>query len=123
MADAGLFIGWGPVVRGRERQALEVFNEALQYYSDLQKRKEIESSEVVLLEQHGGDLNGFILLRGDQERLARLRNDPDFQKRTIRAALFVDNIGVVGALIGAGVTRVMTDYQEEVSKIKSPVAV
>jgi|SRR4029077_11461121 len=123
MADAGLFIGWGPVVRGRERQALEVFNEAVQYYSDLQKNKEIESSEVVLLEQHGGDLNGFILLRGDPERLARLRNDHEFQKRTIRAALYVDNIGVVGAQIGAGVTRVMTDYQEEVSKIKSPVAV
>ncbi len=26
MADAGLFIGWGEVVRGREERALEVFN-------------------------------------------------------------------------------------------------
>ena len=123
MADAAVFIGWGPVVRGRESQALEVFNEAVQYYADLQKQKVIESSEVVLLEQHGGDLNGFILLRGDVDRLAQLRNDHEFQKRTIRAALYVDNIGVVGALIGAGVTRGMTDYMEEISKIKQPVAV
>src|SRR5260370_17431854 len=62
MADAGLFIGWGPVVRGREQRALEVFNQAMQYYSELQQKKEIESFEVTLLEQHGGDLPGFILI-------------------------------------------------------------
>ena len=26
MADAGLFIGWGQVVRGREKRAVQVFN-------------------------------------------------------------------------------------------------
>ena len=31
MADAGLFIGWGEVVRGRETEALGVFNETLAY--------------------------------------------------------------------------------------------
>ena len=29
MADAGLFIGWGAPVRGREAKSLEVFSEAL----------------------------------------------------------------------------------------------
>ena len=33
MADAGLFVGWGEVVRGRETEAVEVFNETLAYYS------------------------------------------------------------------------------------------
>ena len=37
MADAGLFIGWGEVVRGRETEALEVFNETLGYYGRLQE--------------------------------------------------------------------------------------
>jgi hypothetical protein len=36
MADEALFIGWGEVVRGRERKAVEVFNESLQYYGQLQ---------------------------------------------------------------------------------------
>ncbi len=74
MADSALFIGWGPVVRGREQQALELFNESMQYYGELQQKKEIENFEVALLEAHGGDLSGFILLRGDVEKLSRLRH-------------------------------------------------
>jgi hypothetical protein len=123
MAESGLFIGWGAVVRGREGQALEVFNEFMQYYADLQRRKEIESFEPVLLEQHGGDLTGFILLKGDTDRIAKLRTDPEFQKRTLRAALYVDDLGVVGAITGAGVSRIMQDFAEETSKIKTAVAV
>ena len=123
MADGALFVGWGNVVRGREHRAIDVFNESLQYYAELQQRKEIESFEVVILEQHGGDLNGFVLLRGDQERLGRLRTDQEFQRRIIRAQLIVDNVGVVGGLIGNGITRGMTDYMAEIEKIKGAVAV
>ena len=123
MAEAGLFVGWGPVARGREQRALEVFNEAIQYYATLQQKKEIEGFEVTLLEQHGGDLAGFIMIRGDTERLARLRTDQEFQRRLLRAQLCVDKIGVVGALIGAGVTRAMGDYQEELANLKSTVSV
>ena len=123
MADAALFVGWGAVVRGREQRGLEVFNEALQYYAELQRKKEIESYEVVLLEQHGGDLNGFVLVRGDQDRLAKLRNDEEFQRRIIRAQFIVDNIGVVGGIIGNGVTRVMADYVAELEKVKGAVPV
>jgi hypothetical protein len=71
MANAAIFIGWGNVVRGRERKALQVFNEALHYWSGLQQQGEIESFEPVLLELHGGDLNGFILIRGDRDKLNR----------------------------------------------------
>jgi hypothetical protein len=123
MADAGLFIGWGPVVRGREQRALEVFNEAMQYYATLQQKKEIESFEVTLLEQHGGDLAGFIMIKGETERLARLRTDQEFQRRLLRAQLCIDKIGVVGALIGGGITKVMADYQEEVAQLKPAVPV
>ena len=123
MADAALFVGWGNVVRGREQRGLEVFNEALQYYSDLQRQKEIESFEVVLLEQHGGDLNGFVLIRGDEDRLAKLRNDREFQRRILRAQLIVDNIGVVSGLIGNSINRALADYVGELEKLKGAVAV
>jgi len=123
MADAALFVGWGNVVRGREQRGLEVFNDALQYYAELQRKKEIDSFEVVLLEQHGGDLNGFILIRGDEDRLAKLRTDQEFQRRIIRAQLIVDNIGVVAGLIGNGVTRTMADYMAALEKLKEAVTV
>ena len=72
MADAGLFIGWGAPVRGREAKGLEVVGEALAYYGRLQQEGAIESFETALLEPHGGDLQGFILLRGSEEAVSEL---------------------------------------------------
>ena len=80
MADAGLFIGWGAPVRGREAKGLEVFNEALAYYGRLQQEGVIEGFETAILEPHGGDLQGIlaVLVRGSEERLAQLRVDDGF---------------------------------------------
>jgi hypothetical protein len=65
MANATLVIGWGPAVQGREQKALQVFSEAIQYYTRLQQQGQIDSFEPVALEPHGGDLNGFLLVGGD----------------------------------------------------------
>ena len=70
MADAGLFIGWGAPVRGREAKGLEVFSEALSYDGRLQQEGVIEGFETALLEPHGGDLQGFVLIRGSEDKLA-----------------------------------------------------
>jgi len=42
MAGEALFVGWGQVVRGREQLALEVFQESVAYYAELQKDGKIE---------------------------------------------------------------------------------
>src|SRR6185312_8632833 len=36
MADEALFVGWGPVVRGREQVALEIFQETLEFWGRAQ---------------------------------------------------------------------------------------
>ena len=69
MADYGLFIGWGALVRGRELKGLEVFNESIQFWADHQKKGNIESFEPVLLTPHGGDLAGFLLIKGEGTKL------------------------------------------------------
>jgi hypothetical protein len=115
MADAGLFIGWGEVVRGREGQAVEVFNETIEYFGGLQTDGTIESVEPVFLEPHGGDLQGFFFIRGDAEKLAALRVDADFQDVVIRAGLVVDSVGVVGASMGARLERLMSSYVEQIA--------
>ena len=100
MADSGLFIGFGAPVRGHERKATKVFNEAFEYYSRLQQEGEIESFEPVLLEPHGGELDGYFLLRGDQDKLARIRSSEEFERLTVRAQLIIENLGIVGAALG-----------------------
>jgi hypothetical protein len=117
MADAGLFIGWGAPVRGREAKGLEVFNEALAYYGRLQQEGAIESFEPVLLEPHGGDLEGFVLLRGAEERLAQLRVDDEFVRLSTRAGLIIEGLGVVGAALGDGLQDAIATYQQAISEL------
>jgi hypothetical protein len=117
MADYGLFIGFGVPVRGRERQALKVFNEAFEYYSRLQQEGEIESFEPVLLEPHGGELGGFFLVRGDRDKIARIRSSEEFERQTVRGELIVENVGIVGAIMGARLISQMSLLAEQVEEL------
>jgi hypothetical protein len=117
MADAGLFIGWGAPVRGREAKGLEVFTEALGYYGRLQQEGVIEGFETAILEPHGGDLQGFVLLRGAEEQLAQLRVDDEFVRLSTRAGLIVEGLGVTGAALGDGLEQAIATYQQGVSEL------
>jgi len=117
MADAGIFIGFGQPARGRERLAVESFGEALAHFAALQQAGEIESFEPVFLEPHGGDLGGFILLRGDAEKLARVRVSEEFEHLVTRASLSVDGMGVVGASLGEALQQQMAYYGEQIAKL------
>ncbi len=95
MANASLFIGWGVIVRGREELALRVLEEASQTWERFTKEDRLEGWDGFFLEPHGGDLEGFFLLHGSEERLAELRRDDQFQRIVQRGRLVVDSFGVV----------------------------
>jgi hypothetical protein len=119
MAEMGLFVGWGSPVRGREAKGLEVFNEAVAYAGRLQDEGRIESSEIVLLGPHGGDLYGFQLLRGSRENLDAIQAEDDFRRLTYRAGLIVERFGVVPAILGEGLGPAIQLYQEQVGDLAS----
>jgi hypothetical protein len=117
VADTGLFIGFGDPARGREREAVELFNEIVGYFAGLQENGEIESFEPVFLEPHGGDLSGFFLLRGEAEQLSALRVNDDFTHLVLRASLCVENVGVVGADLAERLQRNMEYYTEQIATL------
>ena len=117
MADSGLFIGFGPPVRGRERQAIKVFNEAFEYYAGLQQQGDIESFEPVLLEPHGGELGGFFLLRGDKDQLARIRGSEEFERLTARAQLITEDLGIVSTFHGERLMAQMAVFSQQVEDL------
>ncbi len=117
MATSALMIGWGRAVPGREQKALEFFNEAIQYFTGLQQQGTIESFEPVILEPHGGDLGGFLLVRGDREKLNALRSSEEFLHLTNRADLMVDNLGIVTAFIGEELQHWFMDFQTQTSEL------
>ena len=113
MADMVLFVGFGEPVRGREAKAVEMFGEAMAYYEKLKQQGDIESYEAVLLQPHGGELGGFILLRGQGERLMAAWQTEEFEQLTTKTRMIVDNFGVVPGLVGEALQRGMAQYQQQ----------
>jgi len=112
MAGEALFIGWGAPVRGREKQGLQVFQESVEYWGRLQQDGRIESFEVLLLGPHGGDLNGFAILRGDRKALADVRFSDEFERLLARASAIIESPGVVPAYGGEALAQQVGIFQE-----------
>ncbi|MBA3287387.1 MAG: hypothetical protein H0U21_05085 [Acidimicrobiia bacterium] len=116
MAEAGLFIGWGQAVRGREAKGLKVFNDGVEFWTGQQTNGAIESFEVVILAPHGGELAGFILVRGSHGQIAAVRANPDFQRINARAAAIVDGLGIIEAALGDGLGPAIATFQEVIDE-------
>jgi hypothetical protein len=112
MAGEALFIGWGEVVRGREKQALKVFGESMEYYGKLQQDGRIDSFDVLLLSPHGGDLGGFVILHGNRQALAEVRFSDEFERLIARASAIIDSLGVMPAYSGEALAKQMAIYQD-----------
>ena len=110
MANAVIFLGWSRPSVGREQQALQVFQKSLEFYGKLQSDGRIESYEPVILAAHGGDLNGFVLLRGDAEKLAEIRRDETFIDLVVEAEYCVDGFGLIDGYIGDGLNDIISRW-------------
>jgi hypothetical protein len=115
MPKGALFIGFGLAYPGYQQKGLKLFASGVERYQELQKQGIIDSFETVLLDYHGGDLAGFILLRGEREKLNKLRMSPDWESAMQRAGVVLSNFGCVEAFVGEEVQRRLTDYGKQVA--------
>jgi len=67
-----LLFGWNRSIAGREKVSAGHFEEFVKYLSGLQRSGAIQGFDVVFLDPHGGDLNGFFLVKGEPSRLYSL---------------------------------------------------
>ena len=100
MADRVIFMGWNRSVTGREQQALQLFQRSMEFWGKLQAEGRIESFEPVVLAQHGGDLNGFIMVKGEAEKLSEIQADDTYIDITIEAGYCLDGYGVIAGYTG-----------------------
>ena len=57
------------------------------------------------------------MLRGSEEQISQIQLDEDFQRVMQRADLVADGLGLVPALIGEGLARGISIYQEELAVV------
>lgn len=110
MADSVLFVGWNRPVSGREARAVELFSSFVNYLGKQQGQGNIENFEPVFLNVHGGDMNGFILIRGDRTKLGNLRHANEWLDLTTQCSINVEGFGVVDGWTGEGVKGQLTRY-------------
>ena len=115
MATDVLFVGWNRAVPGREALAAAHFQEYLGYLSGLQQAGEIESFETVLLSHHGGDLNGFFLIRGDDAQISALSGTEAFLTHATRGGYNTEGFGIVHGVTGEGVMAWMAAWGKVIS--------
>ena len=104
-----VFFGWNRAIPGREGMAAELFAHCMNYYAQLKASGQIESFEPVFLQRHGGDLNGFFLLKGEHAKLDAVMSSDEFTDITMRAEQYLTGIGILqgytGAVIGEAMQR------------------
>jgi hypothetical protein len=118
-APNALFIGWGPVITSRETASFAVFAEAIQYFAGLQQQGEIESFEPVALEWHGGELSGFLLIRGEGSKLQQLRYTDEFIRLITRGATMVQDFGVVSGWTGESMQHLLDAVRRDTQDLLS----
>lgn len=102
-----IFFGWNRPIPGRERLSADHFQEFVQYLGGLQQNRMIQSFDVVFLNAHGGDMNGFFLIRGESGKLGELVASADWVTHMTRAMLHLEGSGAVLGVTGEAVTERM----------------
>ena len=110
MSDRILFMGWNRAYVGLEKQSMKVFQKGLEYLSKLQKDGRIESYDIVTLTPHGGDLNAFVIVRGEGQKLAEILRDATFAQIVSEANFCIQGYGVVTGSIGTGAIKALTHW-------------
>jgi hypothetical protein len=107
MGSNVMMFGWNRSIPGREKVSAQHFEEFVKYLGGLQQKTVIQAFDVVLLNTHGGDLNGFFLIKGDTAKLDKLVSTTDWMTHITRASLHLDRSGVIRGATGDEVMKRM----------------
>ncbi len=117
MSAAALCTTWGLPVPGREKHALDVYSETLQYWGRLQQEGKIERFDVVVLGPTGGDLTGLMLVRGTEAQLDSVRHSEEYERLINRVQLVAQHVRAADAYVDEGLARIMSEYTDEVARV------
>ena len=95
-----------------------MFNELVQYLTGQAQQGGVENFEPVFLQPHGGDLGGFVLVRGDRGRLDQMLASTEFQRLITRAQTIVENFGVVPCMLGQELQRQMGSFLPDTADLR-----
>jgi hypothetical protein len=99
--NSAIVMQWGTAIPGRENVGLEVFLSAVQHYTDLKQRGEIEDFQTVLFE-HGNVSRdgGMMILSGTRDQLQTVLDSQRYHELLTKALHIVSDVRVQFGVTG-----------------------
>jgi hypothetical protein len=110
MGSNVIVFGWNRSIPCREKVSGQHFDEFVKYLVGLQQKAAIESFEIVFLDTHGGDFNGFFLIKGASAKLDTLISTTEWTTHMTRASLHLDGAGAIRGVTGNEVMERMARW-------------
>ncbi len=107
-----ILFGWNRSIPGREETSRDHFQEFVAYLDGLVKNGTLQGFDVVFLDPHGGDLNGFFLIRGDSAKLDALVASSEWTEHLTRGTLHLDGAGAIRGVVGSQAMARMELWQK-----------
>jgi hypothetical protein len=102
--DVGLIIRYGKLVPGREKQAIELFEEATDYFEEKVQKKAITFFEPFFL--FTSDLDeetGFFVLKGPAPEIFKLMEEEKYLRLMQKAYVLVEHLRADLLTVGEGI--------------------
>jgi hypothetical protein len=118
MGDYAHVTAYGAVRVGREKQAMGVWADAIDFYEKAQANGLIESYEIKIFQPSGGALpTGMICLWGNEDQIDALARNEDRLALQIRAGLVVEDLVESRAMRGAAVLEGVGRFQNAIDSL------
>jgi hypothetical protein len=118
MGDYAHVTAWSGIRTGRERQAMELWGEAIEFYEKAKANALIDDYEVQLFMPTGGALpNGMIMLYGTQDQVDAIAHNDERGRLQAKAGLLLDGLVETSAIRGAAVLEGVGTFNEVIEEL------
>jgi len=100
-------------------QGPKVLQEAMGYLVALAGEGKIGPFEPVLLDPHGGDLTGFVMVKGTHEQIGDLKRSEQFLKIVAKIQLVHSCVRVVDAYAGEELETIFSAWDQAKKELLS----
>jgi hypothetical protein len=108
MSTACLFIAWNHPYPKMHKEAFGFLtSQGLEMVAKWKKEGWFKEYELIGITPHCGQINGFMLFKGERPKLDELRRTDDFEKFAMQMASMFEGFGVVPGVTEAGIRKVM----------------
>ena len=116
--DGGIRVAWGKVRDGREKQALELFQDAVTYYGKKMADGKVTYFEpFFLLTGDQSENTGFFIVKAPIAEIFTILDEEEFKQLNTRAYSLLDHFRIDLLTVGEGIEAQLKRYEKSLTLV------